>query len=779
MPAEIEKIFTATAKSTWHFLIENGQGCYIPAYQRPYAWDSENISRLFEDVLHGIRQIKHRPDTISFLGTIIAIHDTKYRTVDPIYHSEVAPRVMTIIDGQQRICTAVMANMAMHDYIRRTVAKFHAKSEPHLFWINEECTQLLADLRNTYMIDRASGDGNYRYYPRVIRAYSDAWSRRQGQAEYHSPAAKLIWEYIDFTEAGNSTQFKFDPRDAAGNLIDRHKMVYDAFRFIQLEVRRICQTFPDRYDFPDLITATQEADFAESIWGFPLPEDVKTYVAENSADTHYRRYCHLLRLIIFARYLNHRVAITVVTAGNEDDAFDMFEALNTTGEPLTAFETFKPKVIDLETLPKYEQSPSYKYISQIESYLDRYRKADEKQRATSEVLVPFALAETGWKLQKKLNDQRRYLRDEFDKLSKLDDIEKNRAFVRSIAGIATFMKYGWDVEKGVNPTFAPLTVEDEEALVGFEALRGLKHSITIAPLSRFHQHVLDATQEADRKKRTEEFVAAIKATVAFSALWRGAKGGTENIDSHYRDIMRSGANIGGETVPPLARRPNGKTGALSLANYKKALRLTLEHKGDVSSKDEWVKLVSRTGVYQHSAVLARFLLFCASDDAVPDQTEKGLIERGRPERAPMLRLSQWNDEAYFTVEHIAPKSISAGWEAEIYNEPQTVHMLGNLILLPGDENNIIGSKSWEHKRLMYKLLAADTQTEFDTISATLGSAGLTLGKTAEKVLGNAKYLGMCKSVATYDEPWSLEIIERRTIRCAELVWDRLKPWLYG
>ena len=65
MAAEIDKIFTATAKSTWSFLIENGQGCYIPAYQRPYSWDSENITRLFEDVIHGIQQISNRPATIS------------------------------------------------------------------------------------------------------------------------------------------------------------------------------------------------------------------------------------------------------------------------------------------------------------------------------------------------------------------------------------------------------------------------------------------------------------------------------------------------------------------------------------------------------------------------------------------------------------------------------------------------------------------------------------------------------------------------------------------
>ena len=112
MPTEIDEIFSTQAQSTWQFLIETGQGCYIPPYQRSYSWDKKNISRLFEDILHGINQITYRSDTISFIGTIIAIHDSKYQTVNPIYHPEVAPRVMTIIDGQQRICTIVMSNLS-------------------------------------------------------------------------------------------------------------------------------------------------------------------------------------------------------------------------------------------------------------------------------------------------------------------------------------------------------------------------------------------------------------------------------------------------------------------------------------------------------------------------------------------------------------------------------------------------------------------------------------------------------------------------------------------
>ena len=74
-------------------------------------------------------------------------------------------------------------------------------------------------------------------------------------------------------------------------------------------------------------------------------------------------------------------------------------------------------------------------------------------------------------------------------------------------------------------------------------------------------------------------------------------------------------------------------------------------------------------------------------------------------------------KAYFTVEHVAPQSRKTGWEDDkyddIYNDPKTIHTLGNLILLPKAENEILANRSWEHKKLMYSLLIAKTETEFN------------------------------------------------------------------
>jgi hypothetical protein len=48
---------------------------------------------------------------------------------------------------------------------------------------------------------------------------------------------------------------------------------------------------------------------------------------------------------LFCEYLIYPLEIDIV-AKKEEYAFEMFDSLNTTGDPLTAFETFKPKVVE-------------------------------------------------------------------------------------------------------------------------------------------------------------------------------------------------------------------------------------------------------------------------------------------------------------------------------------------------------------------------------------------------------------------------------------------------
>ena len=392
------------------------------------------------------------------------------------------------------------------------------------------------------------------------------------------------------------------------------------------------------------------------------------------------------------------------------------------------------------------------------------------------MLIAFSLAETGYKLGNNLAEQRRYLRGEYNDPKISADLGSRRAFVQAMAGVSNFMNYAWNHEAGNRPKFWPLQVADPGAQVGFDALKRLDHTITIAPLARFYQRAVDSSGPL-KQSLTQDFIEAIKATVAFSMLWRGAKGGTANIDNHYRAIMRAGIQFAGEARPPMARRPTDNTSDLSLENYKRALAITLQQKGNIGNKEEWIAAISRVAVYKSSASLARFLLFCASDDTVVDPDNSGLIKARRIGINPMLTLDRWNDDAYLTVEHIAPQSRSEGWREDIYSNPVLVNTLGNLTLLPKAENEILDNKSWNHKRAVYRLLTTKTQEDFDLQVAGLQRIGLTLSKNAATVLDNARFLGMCESIAMVNDEWSVQMIEERTKRLAGFAWDRLAFWL--
>src|SRR5690606_2212114 len=100
-------------------------------------------------------------------------------------------------------------------------------------------------------------------------------------------------------------------------------------------------------------------------------------------------------------------------------------------------------------------------------------------------------AETGTKLSKRLSDQRRYLRDEYERLSSLDD---KRGFSERFAQLADFLRYSWNAEDRKGLSCAPLEPTNkaafEDAEVAFDALVDINHQIVIAPLLRFYSEAI-------------------------------------------------------------------------------------------------------------------------------------------------------------------------------------------------------------------------------------------------------------------------------------------------
>ncbi|OYW83503.1 MAG: hypothetical protein B7Z26_00420, partial [Asticcacaulis sp. 32-58-5] len=559
-----------------------------------------------------------------------------------------------------------------------------------------------------------------------------------------------------------------DEKDAVD---PRHNTIVEVFKYMRTTLTSLTARKVKEYDFPDIQQVVKNDGFMKALWSYAPTEEVVRFVTEKSAEKHYDVFVSLLRTLVLSRYFNTRMALTIVTTRSEDDAFDMFEALNTTGEPLTAFETFKPKVIEAEELLKYEGSESHLGVQRVEKYLETFKKADDRQKATSELLIPFALAETGEKLQKNLSDQRRYLREYFDKLPTI--VEK-RGVVTSLANLAAFMQSGW-TSGDDSIQLEGFGKFDEETGFCFQALRALKHTVVIGALSRFYDEFRQS-DDGRKAERKAELIEAIKAATAFSMLWRGGQGGTENIDSIYRNIMREGRET--DSILPLAKRTKDKVGAVSLSGFKRILRENLH--AVFADRDAWIKAASRMPIYKHSVQVAKFLIIVASDDAALDPNDPPLIIRGTKGLAPTLKEEAWGANIHFSVEHIAPQAAnSPGWAAEIYEDVQTVDRLGNLTLLPTAENSYLGNKPWNQKHLIYRYLSAETPIDAQAIYAQFPTAGLTLSAIAKEILAGTSYMPMCKALSGPTLSWDVSLIDKRSVRIAELAYDRISPWLFG
>ena len=76
-----------------------------------------------------------------------------------------------------------------------------------------------------------------------------------------------------------------------------------------------------------------------------------------------------------------------------------------------------------------------------------------------------------------------------------------------------------------------------------------------------------------------------------------------------------------------------------------------------------------------------------------------------------------------------------------------------------------------------KAPVAETPADAEAIYDTFGGKGLTVSKKAEALLGGASFMRMCKAIAAVPSEWSLDMIDQRSTRIAELAYDRIVGWL--
>ena len=499
-----------------------------------------------------------------------------------------------------------------------------------------------------------------------------------------------------------------------------------------------------------------------------VEKHIETVVKLASKDVN---LAHILRLLFFSNYLMQKCGFATVIAKTPSAAFDIFDALNTTGVPLTAVETLKPEVIQY-----YEETSGINYsgsqaedaFNWIDTVFDESFPETSQQDRETKILASVAgLYLKGEKIDGSLSSQRtalRNLQNEAIKNKKQDDViisvkkvlEYRQSFFRKdgIAKIATMPGLSNDQVSQVK-LISNIFFEGKKLLVG-------------APLTRYYQ-------SGKLSGDLSEYFAFLKALAAFTVLRRAATGTTDSIDRVYRQLMRANGGLNIATCFDEKKiLPDISIVHSFLASHLSSKKL----KFNLSDKEDWVNHVANQPLYTNSTFL-RFLLLAAHNGSAVDPVEKGLITRVNVTPSTsrdFLNYETWRDDVYETLEHIAPQHKgSVGYDG-VYSNSTTVHTIGNFTLVPGKQNNNLGTSSWKAKKEFFSALGKNNANARENSLNNAIKSGMKISTNRMEDLKKAKASELLKGLNSVPK-WDKDFIEKRSKRLCELAWDELVKWL--
>ena len=765
----VQDIFKARADSFGETMIDRAVSFKLPEYQRPYDWDQANVKRFMQDCLNGLKGVASASPGhhYTFLGTVIVTSDqSKETTFDG--------NSLLVVDGQQRLTTLILLSCALFEAIKNHYQDIDDVSDYKTReWLKHE-----ADEQSTLLYGCTTGQRQSLIptvpYPRMVRD-NDTRGHQHGQSEYLSAIGRFLVQFGQFC-TGTETEFSPTLNDPDEHLLVMYKDLRDRTeRFVYLG-----QDTPsdqdDEFDPPLLSHNEFGTRGCRNL--FVKLNDVGTQPDVDRVTSHIAsspESAGLIRLLLLASYLIRSVVLTVVEAPDEEIAFDIFDALNTTGEPLTALETLKPHVVRFERNHGHGYSGSDSEIwweILEENIIGHFDTPDQRQKETKELVTGFALYYQGDKLGSELSIQRNTLRNYFNRAEQLDhDVAKK--IVPALSRMAQFRRQFWD-KTAIDSLFGQqIDSEDYQRLkLCLRFIADANTSTAIPLLARYWIEF----KEIDSGKH---FIRAVQAVAAFLALRRAMTGGTARIDADFRTIMRDNLGSNGN---PLCLGLSMTNRILDIDELKNAFRALLEDQFNVSDKATWLQRTREIPLgINASRVVCKFLLFASAHNARADESHPGLLKREGIISSTELRFlnhTTWTGPLYTTIEHVAPESDkSSGWHPKIYDRSLTRQTLGNLVLLPERENSSIGNASWDKKRLFYRALVAKTEAEREDAIKLAEQQGLEFGSKTRVLINNQERLHMLDPIA-YVEDWSVELIEARTENLLSLAWDQIAPWLF-
>ena len=760
----LHKEYSSDGESIHDLFDKAEEGFFVPLYQREYTWEEDNINQLFDELVLGTRELIENDNATTFLGTtILAEIKDKKRTVKVGEHRAQPTAVQLVIDGQQRISTLALISIQLIAKLENLLTGLPNK--PPYSDLHNNSENVIGKLRKLHTIELGKG-ANPPHKPKIIREREDQWTYDSGDDTYASPVARYIANFIRTGDAEGSLDI-LEP--VAGTRVRGNVKLIDNW------LNAICDAHipgSSAYDQFPVGESIVNSRIQEYVLGFS-DEKVEVIVKKAEINEEENDYfaAAIYHIFLITYYLLRRCGVSRLQPTYEEWGFDMYQALNSTGTPLTVMETFIPKVMETEQIAKQEWSntPSAEYMNEIQGLVDVTTTNEQKNRRTNELLRTFALCYDGEKLGNKFSIQRRWLTQAYDK--QLPTIEEKRRFLQKISWVANFFYDCWYMDETKKPFYINgLEDHPDGEFVSFlvQYLKDANSKLSAPILARFYSDALEG------KISFDEFIEAVKACTAFFTLWRSSNS-TSGLDDIYRRYFK------GSTAPVVVDKHHwkGHPNTISAKILKTYFMNVLQKKG-IGNKEAWIAASERFLHYNEIRAICRFVLFIAGNDRVPDDTNLGLTSEGNKSSCTLLKLSRWKAKDFKSLEHIAPQNPSLGhsWDSAIYTD-NLVNQIGNLMLLPLDLNKFADNKDWAVKFLYYSHVGERNKTKLDMLTAAAEKRGIKLSNRATTVLKKMDYNCAVEPILNIGEkgPWDVVMIKKRSRQIKELAYDTFDSWL--
>ena len=816
--------------STRDLLGIDGDCYYIPPYQRHFGWDNEDIERFFEGIVVGINDMTSpstglMPET--FMGTIVCfIESALHESITPRAENEFPSRIFVLIDGQQRLTVCLTTAMVLHDILYRADLRSNGNAD--------DCYEQFNDLKEAIqsqlykMLVQTAYAGDKPYFPRMIRSINDCWSKKNDNCKYVSPISSLISAYYERVENCNKEKTKPE----LFNFKDYEKLLLA--NTIENYIKWLSEINEENYDhdkfsfgsLPEIDMVFEDERMQYNLFGrsgiIKLISNLQNRINSTTdkkeskqVEKELSKYASIARVLTFSAYFLKNVKFIRMSTMSEDYALSIFDSLNTTGDPLTAFETLVPEVVKAcGGNEKYSVSSHNMIIDEISDYLMLTKK--QQTTKTKNLIVNFALAENGCKITTSLPTQRMYMSKQFIKQSNdsnnkmsigydfinnlLHVARVNEAFISNNGdstdkSISIFQRSldGLD-QLGANRIW---TSDDQqnsqlakEATFCIKFLASARHTIVIPLISRFYTEYL----KSESPDNHVSLCKAIRSTAAHYALWRSSRTTTEGLDNNHRRIMSNSSSD--PSLPSLnfARQPTilgtkddlraGIPNYTQLSNEYVRLLVSAKKRPIIDDDDEshgrkvdtfhlskkkWIELSSDLQMYStKKRALAKFILLLnAYSVHNSDSNSAGIFDR-----------TLWDNSAHNTIEHIKPQNSP---DVQGTKQKEMLNNIGNLTLLPRSINSYIQDAGWPRRKLIYTVLSARNKKTLDKHVKELNLSEVARDKLFAdrriiKDLYSGSYIPTLDAIAQL-KVFNFDQIQSRNEEVLGSVWDLLIEWL--